>query len=55
MATSAKGQGQFMLCDSQQGDKTSGPALPDLPDQFEMRIEANILQVRNKNVKYTDT
>lgn len=53
MATSAIGQGQFMLCDSQQGDKTSGPALPDLPDQFEMRIEANILQ-KNYSTEITE-
>ena len=48
MATTVRGQGRFIPCDSNQGNNAGDPALPDLPEQFETRIEANIVQVKKK-------
>ena len=45
MTTRTRGQGWFIPCDSNQGTQAGDPALPDLPDQFETRVEANIVQV----------
>ena len=46
MAASQNNDSVRMIpCDSTQGS-TNGPPLPELPDQFETRIEANIVQVK---------
>ena len=40
---------RLLPCDSNQGNQgaNSDPPLPELPDQFETRIEANIVQVKH--------
>ena len=38
---------RLLPCDSYQG-ANSDPPLPELPDQFETRIEANIVQVKHR-------
>lgn len=43
---------RMIPCDSNQGS-TDGPPLPELPDQFETRIEANIVQ-KNYSMELTE-